>query len=57
MKLDEYEEFEEKYHDAKNHKQYRSVLQKLPFINTKFNMDILRHYVASSPNTPLKLPV
>jgi hypothetical protein len=41
MKLDEYEEFEEKYHNAEKYKKYRSVLQKLPFINTKFNMDVL----------------
>lgn len=44
MKNDEYEEFEKKYHEAESYKQYRSVLQKLPFLNTKFNMDVLSSF-------------
>lgn len=41
MRTDEYEEFEEKYDRTEEYKQYRSVFQTLPFVNTKVHMDIL----------------
>lgn len=44
MKLDEYEEFEKKYDKTQEDTQYRSVFQKLPFLNTKLNMDTLSSF-------------
>lgn len=38
---DDYEEFEEKYNRTEEYKQYRSVFQTLPFVNTKIHMDVL----------------
>lgn len=41
MKTNKYEEFEEKYDWGEDYKKYRSVLQTLPFVNTKVHMDVL----------------